>query len=316
MNAKPPLVLATDGTSGCMGAVHMARAVAEYQRCRIVAVSVLEPLLIGGAVPIDPMIMRHDGFDEERAALLRQRVEEQLCDAAIDPAAVEVQVEFGQPAREVVRVATERGAGLIVVGLGRHTAGDRWLGSETALRVVQHSHIPVLAADARATGLPRRALIAVDFSAFSRDAARAAVDLLPPNGEAHFAHVAWSAPGTPEPSGQGAWIETYRVGARTRLDDLRSTLVGGSLRTTSIVLDGETSRALLKYASMSGAELIATGSHGYGFLGRLMMGSVSTRLLRQAPCSVLVAPPRGVVVEAIAPVARAGTPAREPVCPA
>ena len=38
-------------------------------------------------------------------------------------------------------------------------------------------------------------------------------------------------------------------------------------------------------------DLIVAGSHGHNFLSRLLLGSVSTRLVRSAHCSVLVAPP-------------------------
>jgi hypothetical protein len=43
--------------------------------------------------------------------------------------------------------------------------------------------------------------------------------------------------------------------------------------------------------------VIAAGSHGAGFLSRLVMGSVSTRLVRGATRMVLIAPPRTVPAE-------------------
>src|SRR5262249_41743541 len=38
------------------------------------------------------------------------------------------------------------------------------------------------------------------------------------------------------------------------------------------------------------AELIATGSHGHGFVARLLIGSVATRIVRCSTCSVLTVP--------------------------
>ncbi|HEX6965265.1 MAG TPA: universal stress protein, partial [Gemmatimonadaceae bacterium] len=42
------------------------------------------------------------------------------------------------------------------------------------------------------------------------------------------------------------------------------------------------------------ADLIALGSHGYGMWKRFMLGSVASKVLRLATCSVLVVRPAGV----------------------
>jgi nucleotide-binding universal stress UspA family protein len=51
-------------------------------------------------------------------------------------------------------------------------------------------------------------------------------------------------------------------------------------------------RAIVAHAQASGADLIVTGSHGRSGFKRLVLGSVAEKLLRQAPCPVMVAPPR------------------------
>src|SRR6185295_13974515 len=57
------------------------------------------------------------------------------------------------------------------------------------------------------------------------------------------------------------------------------------------LLAGDPAKSLLEHARRNQMDLIATGSHGFGFLTRLWLGSVSQRLVRGARCSVLVAPP-------------------------
>jgi nucleotide-binding universal stress UspA family protein len=57
------------------------------------------------------------------------------------------------------------------------------------------------------------------------------------------------------------------------------------------MLEGDQARAILNFAAEQDADLIACGTHGRSMLERLLVGSVSTRILRSAPCSVLVAPP-------------------------
>jgi nucleotide-binding universal stress UspA family protein len=53
------------------------------------------------------------------------------------------------------------------------------------------------------------------------------------------------------------------------------------------VPSGTPERLILDEAASWGADLIIVGSHGRGFWGR-MLGSVSTGVLRYAPCSVFV----------------------------
>lgn len=48
--------------------------------------------------------------------------------------------------------------------------------------------------------------------------------------------------------------------------------------------------AICDYAKRNGFNLIVLSSHGRGALGRLIMGSVAERVLRFAPCPVLIVP--------------------------
>ena len=61
-----------------------------------------------------------------------------------------------------------------------------------------------------------------------------------------------------------------------------------SLDLTTEVIDGSPPRVIVEKAQEWGADLIVTGSHGYGFWSRTLMGSVSSSIVHHAPCSVLV----------------------------
>ncbi|MCB1025610.1 MAG: universal stress protein [Acidobacteria bacterium] len=45
---------------------------------------------------------------------------------------------------------------------------------------------------------------------------------------------------------------------------------------------------IVEKAKRWNADLIIVGSHGRGFWGRVMLGSISDSLVHHAPCSVLV----------------------------
>jgi nucleotide-binding universal stress UspA family protein len=54
-----------------------------------------------------------------------------------------------------------------------------------------------------------------------------------------------------------------------------------------IMLQGDPATELLRFGVNVHADLIATGSHGHGFVARLLVGSVATRIVRASTCSVL-----------------------------
>jgi nucleotide-binding universal stress UspA family protein len=62
------------------------------------------------------------------------------------------------------------------------------------------------------------------------------------------------------------------------------------LRTSGAVLEGHPARALAEHALMLPAELIVMGTHGRRGFERFMLGSVTERLVRRAPCPVLTVP--------------------------
>jgi nucleotide-binding universal stress UspA family protein len=294
-----PLLVATDGTPGSAGALRMARALARRDGLSVAVLAVLPPTTLTPGAVTYPLLPGESQLQEMQLGLLRSAVEELLHAVCGAECGWQVEIEIGSPQVTIVRRAAELGASMIVMGLGRHSAADRWLGTETVLKVTQLAHLPVLAVHKDAQALPQRCIVAVDFSGYSRDAARSASQLLGSGTELHLAHVARTTPGSETGEGR-EWQETYRAGARTRLDAVRGELVS---RSTSAVftalLEGETSRALLRYATMTGAHLLACGSHGYGFFTRMTAGNVATRLIRGANCSVLVVPPPTVVGELV-----------------
>ena len=62
-----------------------------------------------------------------------------------------------------------------------------------------------------------------------------------------------------------------------------------------IMLDGDPATEIVRYARDTGVNLIVMGTHGRTGVERLLMGSVAEKVLRDAPCSVLVVKlPRGM----------------------
>jgi len=53
-------------------------------------------------------------------------------------------------------------------------------------------------------------------------------------------------------------------------------------------LEGDPATAIVRYARDAAMDLVVMGTHGRTGLDRLLLGSVAEKVLRDAPCSVLV----------------------------
>jgi nucleotide-binding universal stress UspA family protein len=60
------------------------------------------------------------------------------------------------------------------------------------------------------------------------------------------------------------------------------------VRCTTFAADGTAADEICRIAEERDVQLIVVGSHGWGAAKRFLSGSVSTALVHQAPCPVLV----------------------------
>lgn len=69
---------------------------------------------------------------------------------------------------------------------------------------------------------------------------------------------------------------------------VREYFAGSNLDLSTQVMIGIPSQVIIEMAEEWKADLIVVGSHGRGFWGRVLIGSVTDAVLHHAPCSVLV----------------------------
>jgi nucleotide-binding universal stress UspA family protein len=245
------IVLATHGGVSSDGAVRVASLLAARLRVPLIPLVVYAPIrVVDYGFGATYIPSAEDEAAVETA--LVESVTEQLRRCEISSPAPAART--GIIPAEIAALARAEGAGLIVTGLGAHSIVDRTLGGETALHLAQDAMAPVLAVPASATAIPRRVIAAIDFSATSVLAARTAAGWLRAGDELHLVSVA------PKP------------------------------RVQSTGVFGDPARTLLDHAQRIDADLIALGSHGYGAVKRLVVGSVASKIIRVATCAVLVAP--------------------------
>jgi nucleotide-binding universal stress UspA family protein len=199
-----------------------------------------------------------------------------------------ITLETGFPVDIVATRASARASGMIVVGRGRQELLGKLLGGETVIGILRRTRTPVLAVASNAGWRPSVVVIATDFSPSATRAAELAVALTGDGATIHLVHVqsAFDRAAADE-----ARETVYAAGARAMFEQLQHRLVftpGTTVRTH--LLSGDPAEMLLQVAREEHADLIATGTHSKGFVGRLTLGSVAEHVLRGAPCSVLVAP--------------------------
>lgn len=147
----------------------------------------------------------------------------------------------------------------------------------------------------------RTVVAAVDFSPASATAARHAAALAARAGAAlHLVHadVLFHA------SGDGVPQAVPSGHLRLRLERFADEVLGSDhTATVTVERNVAVPEALLRYARSVGADLVVIGSHGYGRLTRMLLGSVAEVVVAASPCPVLTLPADGSpVTEDGAPV--------------
>jgi nucleotide-binding universal stress UspA family protein len=201
----------------------------------------------------------------------------------------------GRPDAEIVHVAEEVGAGLVVVGSRGLGPVRRAVMGSVSLSVVHHSHGSVLVVRGVEGGLPGPILLAVDGSEQARVAAEAAAELSASTGSG--LHVVFVMPTAEHLYGHHLYSRELQESVREQAEDeVRKFLDeqvgrledhGGKVEDTHMAV-GRPDAEIVKLAEELGVGLTIVGSRGLGGVRRALVGSVSDSVVRHAHGPVLV----------------------------
>jgi nucleotide-binding universal stress UspA family protein len=205
-----------------------------------------------------------------------------------------VHVAAGRPDAEIVRLAEEAGAGLIVIGSRGLGLVRRAVMGGVSLSVVHHSHCSVLVV--REDGdLSGPILLAVDGSEQAKAAAEAAGEISASTGSK--LHVAFVMPTAEHLYGHHLYSREVKHSVREQAEDEVKTFLdeqvewiaarGGKVEDTHMAV-GRPDAEIVRLAEELGAGLTAVGSRGLGGVRRALVGSVSDSVVRHAHGHVLV----------------------------
>jgi nucleotide-binding universal stress UspA family protein len=204
----------------------------------------------------------------------------------------------GRAADEILDLAEQIGAGLVVIGSrGLGPVGRIALGSVSEA-VIHHSRLPVLVLRGEDAWPPERVIFGDDGS----EAARAAGDLGASLCGHHGARalVLHAYPRLPEVDAAGRGFDPRIVDDELRrafsalLERSRELESRLGSRPKARLVVGEAAASLLEAAEKDAPErtLLAVGSRDLLMIGRMRLGSVSTKVVHAAKGPVLVHPPR------------------------
>jgi len=206
------------------------------------------------------------------------------------PAGWPMRVKLGPVVQSIAEEVEETGASLVVLGMHHHTAIGRALGNDTLHGVLARNVAPVLAVRSELEDLPRKVIVAVDFSSASRRAAHLARRLMDEHGTLYLVNVSPDVQEDHTERTEGARLIHAR-GLKTAFAELVEELdTPPGMTVATVSCRGETLEELTIFAAGINADLIAVGRQRHSVAERLRNGSVTNALAADGRWSLLAIP--------------------------
>ncbi|MBI3743496.1 MAG: universal stress protein [Chloroflexi bacterium] len=211
----------------------------------------------------------------------------------------DVALSAGKPADEIVRAATGRGCDLICMTTRGRSGVGRWMLGSTADKVLHTTRVPMLlmrpadSTAARTVQPIRRIVVPLDGSALAESVLPSVLELAKTMSvniallrvvpSSAFAMVGAKPRGV-EPRGE----PSPAASAADYLNRVAQRLQQQALKVTINITSGDTAGEIIDAARAEPGTLIAMCTHGRSGVGRLVLGSIADRVVRQGGEPVLV----------------------------
>jgi nucleotide-binding universal stress UspA family protein len=203
----------------------------------------------------------------------------------------------GDPRETIAATANAWSADIVVVGARGLGTFKRFLLGSVSSAIARHVHCPVLVVKGRPASL-RTALVAIDGSPDSMAAARFLAAL--PLERTLTVRLLTAIEGPQYPSAipgilaktlHAALDELVReqaAAAEKILARVGSDFVGRAAVIRRDVVVGPAADEIIQAAADAGVDLVVVGARGLGPIGKLLLGSVSEKVLHHVDCPVLI----------------------------
>ena len=262
------LLLATDGSKCSEGATREALSLAKRCSSQIIAVYVIKTNL-----ELEMTMPQVIEKEEEEAAKHLDAIKAKASKEGIDCETITVHGE--EPYQEIVDAAARKQVNMIIMGRhGRTGLPKLMMGSVTA-RVVGHAtcNVLIIPPDARIEG--RNVLIATDGSRYSEAAAQEAICIAK---QCKSPLIAISVSSS----------DTEIATAEENVKKIMDAAAKEGVKAEGLTTTGKPYDVIVETARQKVVDLIVLGSHGRTGIERLLMGSVTERVIGHTEVAILV----------------------------
>jgi nucleotide-binding universal stress UspA family protein len=290
--AWKPIIVGVDGTPESLRAAELAAQIASAAGARLIPVHAVPVIpAFTGVTGIEPVVfspeLQNELMRSSRAQITR------ALEQVLPPAAVErLDVQNGPAPFILAEAARTWQAELVVLGGKQHGALARGLGRSTAHYLVRKLDVPVLVVGDSPAPITK-VLVAVDLSPTSAPTVAAAQRLAGLFGaRLRLLHVIEPLRFTD--LAPDSWDELDYERRSEELFDRFVTPFKGVPKEDRVVRRGIPAEMIAGEAGAWYANMVVEGSHGKGWVDRILVGSTTERLVTELPTSILVVPSRAV----------------------
>ncbi len=263
------LLLSTDGTIACEGAVREAINLSKTCGSKLLIISVAE-------IPEFPEFIETPKMAEKLEADTRRHLESLKERVGKEGVSCEIIVHSGiEPYQHIVDEAAKNNVEMIIMGTRGRTGLPRLMMGSVTAKVIGHAPCKVLVVPKDARLALEKILVATDGSIYSELASREAISISKHSGGSL---VVLSV----------AKRDENIPAAKGSVDRVRQIAEKEGIKVEVMTLKGDPYEIIVKTAEQRDAGLIVVGSHGRTGIEKLLMGSVTERVIGHAGCSVLV----------------------------
>jgi|Deesub1362A_J573_1020465.scaffolds.fasta_scaffold06375_2 nucleotide-binding universal stress UspA family protein len=275
------ILVAVDGSEASKNALRQAFKLAFDEKMWITVLAINPPyrgdLSLIGVSNISEVLK---GRGEEILEEAKKIAEEER-------ASIKTRLEEGEPYEKIVEVAEEEKCQVIFMGRRGLSQIERSLMGSVTAKVIGHfkGRIFVIP-EGKSLGW-RNILVATDNSSYSHVALEEAINYAASyNGSLNVVNVVYTNDEylANAPDVVAKMIEN----AKSYLQEIKKRIDEKGLNGKIYVREGEPFRKIVDLAKEIKADTIIMGSHGRTGLKRVLMGSVTSRVIGYAPCPIMV----------------------------
>lgn len=281
MSRYNKILVALDGSDACMNALRQSFKLALDEKMWITVVAIDPPYL--GDIDLVGISNIKEVLQGKGEAIL----EEARKIAEEERALIKTRHEEGEPFEKIVEIAEEENCDLIVMGRRGMAGIERTLMGDVTAKVIGHFRGRTLVVTADGDLGWQNILLAYDGSKYSEAALLEAINYARSyDGSLKIVNVVYTndeyiaiAPDV---------VDKMVQKAKDTLEPAREKALQEGIEAETFVREGEPYEVITSLAEELKSNTIIMGSRGKTKLGRILLGSVTSRVIGYAPCPVMV----------------------------